>query len=67
MLVKGDTGVIRRISYAHVEQNEIYDLPGIVSRKKQLIPYLSGLLREMTSEGSLPRAGTPGPFGQPRA
>jgi manganese-dependent inorganic pyrophosphatase len=30
-----------------VEKDEIFDLPGIVSRKKQLIPYFSSLLKEM--------------------
>ncbi|MGH7997661.1 MAG: putative manganese-dependent inorganic diphosphatase [Opitutaceae bacterium] len=47
MLVKGDPEIISRISYAHVEQDEIFELPGIVSRKKQLIPYLTSLLKEM--------------------
>jgi manganese-dependent inorganic pyrophosphatase len=47
LVVKGDADFIRKISYAHVEQDEIFDLPGVVSRKKQLIPYLTGLLREM--------------------
>ncbi|MBA3849644.1 MAG: pyrophosphatase [Opitutus sp.] len=47
LLVKGDADFIRKISYAHVEQDEIFDLPGVVSRKKQLIPYLTGLLREL--------------------
>ena len=47
LLVKGDADLIRRISYAHVEQDEIFDLPGIVSRKKQLIPYFTSLLKEM--------------------
>ncbi|MDP2137854.1 MAG: putative manganese-dependent inorganic diphosphatase [Candidatus Didemnitutus sp.] len=47
LLVKGDPEFIRRISYALVEQDEIFDLPGVVSRKKQLIPYLTSLLREM--------------------
>lgn len=56
MLVKGDPEFIRRISYAHVEQDEIFDLPGVVSRKKQLIPYLTDLLRGMTSEGVTPTA-----------
>ncbi len=63
MLVKGDPEFIRRISYAHVEQDEIFDLPGVVSRKKQLIPYLTDVLRQMTSEGATPttrgRTGTP--------
>lgn len=47
LLVKGEADFIRKISYAHVEQDEIFDLPGVVSRKKQLIPYLTGLLREL--------------------
>lgn len=47
MLVKGDGEFIRRISYAHAGDDEIFDLPGVVSRKKQLIPYLTSLLREM--------------------
>jgi manganese-dependent inorganic pyrophosphatase len=54
LLVKGDPEIIARISYPHVEQNEIFDLPGIVSRKKQLIPYLTGLLKEMQAEGATP-------------
>ena len=54
LLVKGDPGFIARISYRHVEQDEIFDLPGIVSRKKQLIPYLTSLLKEMQAEGSIP-------------
>jgi len=56
LLVKGDAGFIERISYAHVEQNEIFDLPGVVSRKKQLIPYLTSVLREMASDGAPPSA-----------
>jgi len=47
LLVKGDAQLIERISYRHVEKDEIFDLPGIVSRKKQLIPYFSSLLKEM--------------------
>jgi manganese-dependent inorganic pyrophosphatase len=56
MLVKGDPEVIRRISYAHVEQDEVFDLPGVVSRKKQLIPYFTSLLKEMANEGVTPTA-----------
>jgi manganese-dependent inorganic pyrophosphatase len=47
LMVKGEPDLIRHISYAHVEQDEIFDLPGIVSRKKQLIPYLVGIVNEM--------------------
>jgi manganese-dependent inorganic pyrophosphatase len=34
------------INYPHIEKDEIFDLPRIVSRKKQLIPYLTSLLKE---------------------
>jgi len=53
LVVKGDSEVVARISYHHVEQDEVFDLPGIVSRKKQLIPYLTSLLKEMQAEGAL--------------
>ena len=49
MLVKGDSELIEAITYAHIEKNEIFELPGIVSRKKQLIPYLTSLVREIRS------------------
>jgi manganese-dependent inorganic pyrophosphatase len=62
LLVKGDASLIQRISYAHVEQDEIFDLPGIVSRKKQLIPYLSSLIKEMAADGVLPTSRTATPF-----
>ena len=51
MLVKGEPDFIRRISYHHVRQDEIFDLPGVVSRKKQLIPYLTSVLREISALG----------------
>jgi manganese-dependent inorganic pyrophosphatase len=54
LLVKGDAGLISRIHYAHVEKDEIFDLPGIVSRKKQLIPYFTSLLKEMQTDGLPP-------------
>lgn len=62
LLVKGDSGLIQRIGFAHVEQDEIFDLPGIVSRKKQLIPYLTSLLKEMASDGALPSTRSTAPF-----
>ena len=62
MRVKGDAGLIQRISYAHVEQDEIFDLPGIVSRKKQLIPYFSSLLKEMAADGALPTTRSSSPY-----
>ena len=47
LMVKGDPELIERVTYSQVEKDEIFDLPGIVSRKKQLIPYLTSLLREI--------------------
>lgn len=32
------------ISFTHVDQRNIFELLGIVSRKKQLIPYFTNLL-----------------------
>ncbi|MDR0352867.1 MAG: putative manganese-dependent inorganic diphosphatase [Opitutaceae bacterium] len=55
LLAHGETNFIERISYPHVEKDEIFDLRGIVSRKKQLIPYLTSLLKEMQTAGELPR------------
>lgn len=44
LLIAGELEFLDRISYTIVESNCIFDLPGIVSRKKQLIPYLTGIL-----------------------
>lgn len=56
LLLKGDPEIAKRITYPAVEGDEIFDLPGIVSRKKQLIPYLGTLLRELSAEGVTPAA-----------
>ena len=62
LLVKGDAAIIDRISYPHVEQDEIFDMPGVVSRKKQLIPYLTSLLKELAADGGLPSTKSGAPF-----
>jgi manganese-dependent inorganic pyrophosphatase len=54
LLLKGDPELTKRITYQSVEEGEIFDLPGIVSRKKQLIPYLTTLLRELIADGVTP-------------
>ena len=64
LLVKGDSAIIERISYPHVEQDEIFDLPGVVSRKKQLIPYLTSLIKELAADGALPSGKSAAPFGR---
>ncbi len=66
LLVKGEPGFIQRINYSHVEQDEIFDLPGIVSRKKQLIPYLTSLIKEMAADGALPSGRSGAPFRKKR-
>jgi manganese-dependent inorganic pyrophosphatase len=45
LLISGDSLTIESISYPHVEKNEIFELKGVVSRKKQLIPYLTSCLK----------------------
>ncbi len=63
LLVKGDPAFIARINHPAVVENETFDLPGIVSRKKQLIPYLTSLLREISADGltlsTTAKTGTP--------
>jgi manganese-dependent inorganic pyrophosphatase len=54
LLVKGEPEFIARINYPHVEKDEIFDMPGVVSRKKQLIPYIGSVLKEMQADGVLP-------------
>jgi manganese-dependent inorganic pyrophosphatase len=56
LLLKGDPEVAARMTYPAVEGEDIFDLHGIVSRKKQLIPYLGTLLRELANEGIIPVA-----------
>lgn len=51
LLVKGDRDFIGQINYPRVEGDDTFDMPGIVSRKKQLIPYLTGVLRGAKSDG----------------
>jgi len=43
LLVQGESDVINSITYSQKRPPNIFDLPGIVSRKKQLLPYLTSL------------------------
>jgi manganese-dependent inorganic pyrophosphatase len=45
LLVTGDPSLLDSITYPAVYPGEIYSLPGVVSRKKQLLPFLTGLIR----------------------
>ncbi len=67
LLVKGDQAYIDHIRYPHVEQDEIFDMPGVVSRKKQLIPYLTTIIKEMATEGALPSGKSGPPFRKKRS
>ncbi len=47
LVVAGNDELKNRINYPQRGQSNIYELSGIVSRKKQLIPYISTLLKTM--------------------
>ncbi|WP_309386638.1 putative manganese-dependent inorganic diphosphatase [Cerasicoccus frondis] len=51
LVTAGESEIISNISFSHVDTHRnIFDMPSIVSRKKQLIPYLSNLLDSMGVE-----------------
>ncbi len=45
MLAEGDAGILKRLPYEKLEDG-LYDLPGLVSRKKQLLPILMNIFTE---------------------
>jgi manganese-dependent inorganic pyrophosphatase len=45
LVIKGEQEVLDAITYPCTSPPNIFDLAGIVSRKKQLIPFLTGVLR----------------------
>ncbi|HKK19604.1 MAG TPA: putative manganese-dependent inorganic diphosphatase [Opitutales bacterium] len=47
LVVAANEEVMAAISYPRRSQSNIYELAGIVSRKKQLIPYISTMLKTM--------------------
>lgn len=68
LLVKGEQEFVNRINYPSVQHDDIFDMPGIVSRKKQLIPYIGSILKEMHAYGVMPQPGASSPpFEQPAA
>lgn len=48
LLVTGSPLLVEAITYTPIYPGEIYSLPGVVSRKKQLLPFLTGALRRVT-------------------
>jgi manganese-dependent inorganic pyrophosphatase len=47
LLVQGNTDFLSLIDRPTVQRSNIFNMPGVVSRKKQLTPYLSSLVEEM--------------------
>ncbi len=47
LIVAGNEDLKSQINYPQKGHEHIYEMPGIVSRKKQLIPYTSSLLKTM--------------------
>ncbi len=48
LIICGNEEFISKITYNKDSDRNFYELPGIVSRKKQLVPYLSGLLKDFS-------------------
>jgi manganese-dependent inorganic pyrophosphatase len=49
LMIRGSAGVIDAVPYPSVDDGEVFELQGIVSRKKQLLPFLTGLLKNVES------------------
>lgn len=47
LVVRGDEAFIDSISYPHKDRSDVFEMTGVVSRKKQLVPYLSSVLRSL--------------------
>ncbi len=52
LAVRGDHDIVEHIGYPQIDNLPIFELQGVVSRKKQLIPYITSLLTE--GSGSSP-------------
>ena len=50
LMISGGEKIREKIGYVRVAKRDLYELPKIVSRKKQLIPYLSGLVKDALLE-----------------
>jgi len=48
LLVAGDQRVINAIDYPQAKEH-VYDMPGVVSRKKQLFPYMSHVVTKLAA------------------
>ena len=50
LMISGGEKIREKIGYVRDAKRDLYELPKIVSRKKQLIPYLSGLVKDVLLE-----------------
>ena len=50
LVVAGEAGFVAQVDYPKIEPS-IYELREVVSRKKQLLPYLTHCLKRMRAEG----------------
>jgi manganese-dependent inorganic pyrophosphatase len=52
-LIKGEREFVARVTFQAIEPGELFDMPGVVSRKKQLLPFLTSILRTLHADGTL--------------
>jgi manganese-dependent inorganic pyrophosphatase len=45
LLIRGEESIVESVTYPHIAAHDVFELNGIVSRKKQLIPYLTTLVQ----------------------
>lgn len=50
LLIRGEEDILENIRYPHRAAQNVFELNGVVSRKKQLIPYLTTLIRQLAPE-----------------
>ena len=46
LMAAGDDNLISKITYSKDAERDVFELPKIVSRKKQLIPYISAIIKD---------------------
>lgn len=51
LLLSGEEEILESIIYPHQAANDLFELKGIVSRKKQLLPYLVNLVHNYAPDG----------------
>lgn len=51
LVVEGAADLIGALAYPAVIEDKVFRLPGVVSRKKQLLPFITGILKRSQTEG----------------